>query len=68
MKEINLTDRDYREIKDLALSEWKEKSISYKTAEEFVCRCYVNAFTSFCRARGYSLLDGKVYVKELDSK
>lgn len=63
MKEIKLTDKDYQDIKTAALNEWREKSISYKTADEFVCRCYVSAFISFCNAKGYTLLDGKVYVK-----
>lgn len=66
MKEHKLTDQDYRAIKDMALNLWKERSISHKTADDFVCRCYVDAVTSYCSARGLTLVDGKFYVKERD--
>lgn len=64
MKQVELTEQDYRAIKDMALSLWRERSISYKTPEEFVCQCYVSAVVTFCNARGLTLVDGKFYAKE----
>lgn len=64
MKLIELTQTDYRVIKEMALNEWRDQSLTYKNAEEFVCRCYVSAVASFCNARGLTLIDGKFYAKE----
>lgn len=64
MKQVELTEQDYRAIKDMALSLWRERSISYKTPEEFVCQCYVAAVVAFCTSRGLTLQDGKFYAKE----
>lgn len=63
MKEIKLTEQDLNTIKAAALAEWREKSISYKTPDTFVCQCYVTAFLAFCNAKGYTVVEGKVYVK-----
>lgn len=68
MKQVELTEQDYRVIKDMALSTWREKAISYKTPEEFVCQCYVAAVVTFCTARGLTLVDGKFYAKEQRNK
>lgn len=68
MKEIKLSDKDYQEIKQLALNQWRENPITYKNAEEFNCRCFVQAFIGYTNSKGYTLLDGKLYVKEPDSK
>ena len=63
MKEITLTEHDLNTIKNAALAEWREKSISYKTPDTFVCQCYMTAFLAFCKAKGYTVVEGKLYVK-----
>ena len=63
MKEVKLTQYDLDQIKNAALAEWREKSISYKTPDTFVCECYVTAILAFCNAKGYTVVNGKIYVK-----
>jgi hypothetical protein len=68
MKLVELTQQDYRAIKDMALNMWRDRAISYKNAEEFVCQCYVAAVAAFCTSRGLTLQDGKFYEKKIESK
>ena len=57
LNEIELDDRDYKHIKDIAEEEWKEKaSVSY-----FLCKLYVKAIISFCARKGYMIRDGKIF-------
>ena len=68
MKEIQLSDRDFQEIKRLALDQWRDNHITYKNAEEFNCHCYVTAFTSYTNSKGWTLIDGKIYDAKGNSK
>lgn len=63
MIEVKLTDSDYQTIKTLALNEWREKSLTYKNADNYNCICFMTAFLHFCKAKGYTVIDGKIYVK-----
>lgn len=68
MNKVELTDKDYRDIKDMALTLWRDKNISYRAPEDFVCRCYVEALGAFCKVRGLTLRDGNFYYVKNDEQ
>lgn len=64
MKEIELTDSQYQQIKDLANKEFNNKNIQ---TDHFLCKCYLYSFKSHLNLWGYVVIDGKIYEKEKNS-
>lgn len=63
MQEVTLTEQDYQTIKSSALNEWQSNTLTYKNADNYNCICYMKAFLAFCKSKGYTVVDGKIYVK-----
>lgn len=61
MKEIELEEKDFQEIKDLAVTEWVGKS--RRTINPDI-KAMVSAFIMYCNARKLVVKDGKIFKKD----
>lgn len=59
-KEVKLTDRQYSEIKSVAMSNW----VNYNKGDINVVVSVIDSFISFCNKNKYIVKDGKVIQKD----
>jgi len=65
MKHKELKEKDIKEIKQFAHTNWVRKA---HTGDNFVCKCYVEAFIRWLSSKNLTVKDGKIYAEEKDSK
>lgn len=57
MKEIELKEKDFLEIKSHSVQNW----INYNRGETTLVQAVINSFVAFCNKKGYIVKDGKVF-------
>lgn len=65
MKEIQLTEKDLECIMQGASSRFSKDMVDRWKSKTFLCKCYTESLTDFCKANKIILdSDGKFYKKE----
>lgn len=64
MKEIELTEINYLEIKDNSIKHW----VDYGKGEYAVIKAVIESFLRHCKKNNYTVIDGKVLQKNEEEK
>lgn len=64
MEEIEITEKQLRQIEEFAHREYVTNSVNPKIPDLYVCKCYVKAIITFITSNDYSIIEGKIVKNE----